>query len=286
MILAAMLAGGTAAVSCNKDEQGDKAGAAGKGKNKKPDTAGDGDGDSSGDGDGEKPVGDGDSGGSSGGGYTAVDSVDNPGKVKGTVTYKGTKKMGTLSIDKDTEICKHGGEPDESLVVSGSGQLKNAVVRIEGISKGKKWDHDKVTVDNKECMFHPRVQLVPTKGTVIAQNSDPVLHNTNLTLKMNGTGKTLANIALPKQGQQTEKKLKKQGGVISVTCDVHKWMQSFLYVSDSPYLAVTGDDGSFAIDQVPAGEYTAKVWHEALGEKEAKVKVDGGGEASVDFAFD
>jgi plastocyanin len=215
--------------------------------------------------------------------YKVLDSVENAGAVKGTVTYKGAKTMGNYQVDKDTEVCTSGGKPDESLIVS-DGKLRNAVVSIDGISQGKKWDSEAVTVDNKECVFAPRMQIAPAKGTIIAKNSDPVLHNTNLVLKMNGTGKTLANIALPKKDQTVEKKLKKEG-MVSVTCDVHKWMQGWVFVSPTPYAAVTGDDGAFSMGDVPPGEYDAKVWHETLGEKQAKVKVEAGGEATLDFEY-
>ncbi len=277
--IAALLAGSAIIVACTPDEQGKKAGAAGAGKNHKP----------GGDEPAATPSGDGEDGNKvavkSGTKYVGEDAVANAGTIKGTVTYKGSQKAGTLAIDKDTEVCKHGGESNEIIVASADGKLKNAVIYIEGIAKGKKWENDKVEVDNHECMFHPRVQLLPNGGAIVAKNSDPVLHNTNLTLKLNGTGKTLANIALPKQGQTAEKKMKK-AGVVSVTCDVHKWMQAYVFVSDNPYVAVSGDDGTFEIDEVPAGEYVAKIWHETLGEKEAKVKVDAGGQATLDIAFD
>lgn len=210
-------------------------------------------------------------------------SVDNGGTIKGTVTYTGSKAMGKYTVDKDTEVCTHGGEPDESLIVN-DGKLENAVVYIPDISEGKKWEIESVTVNNTECRFEPRMQIGRSKGIIIAKNSDPILHNTNFVLKMNGTGKTLANIALPKKDQTVEKKLKKDG-MVSVTCDVHKWMQGYVYVSPNPYAVITDKDGSFTMSEVPAGEYDATVWHETLGEKQAKVKVEAGGEATLDFEY-
>jgi hypothetical protein len=52
---------------------------------------------------------------------------------------------------------------------------------------------------------------------------------------------------------------------------------------DHPYFAVTGEDGSFSLKNVPPGDYTVTVWHEKLGTKEMKVTVMAKGAAGADF---
>lgn len=232
----------------------------------------------------ETPTGDGDKPTASGGEYKEVDAVANAGSIKGTITYTGSKQPEKLNVTKDPQVCKHGGEPDPNIVVK-DGKLKNAVIAItDEIKEGKKWASNKATVDNHECLFDPHVQVGKYKGEVEAKNSDPLLHNTNLALMEGGNTKTLANIALPKAGETQTKDIKK-AGIIAVKCDVHEWMHAWIYVSKHPYVAVSGDDGTFTIDGVPPGEYNVKVWHEVFGEKESKVKVDAGGAATLDHAF-
>jgi hypothetical protein len=63
------------------------------------------------------------------------------------------------------------------------------------------------------------------------------------------------------------------GDVVKFKCDVHPWMTGYLVVTDNPFHAVTGDDGSFTINNVPAGTYTVEAWHERLGTKQAQLTV-------------
>jgi hypothetical protein len=224
--------------------------------------------------------------------YTELDAVPSAGVIKGTVTYTGTKQPGKLQVTKDMQVCTHGGEPDGRLQLA-DGKLKNAVIAItDDIQRGKRWESSKALVDNKECLFDPRVQIGRYQGEVEAKNSDPVFHNANLARvdsnsganNSGGSSDMLANVALPLQGQSQTKSLKKSG-MVAVKCNVHEWMQAWIYVSKHPYAAVTQADGSYEIAGVPPGEYNAMVWHEELGQVSAKVKVPPGGTATLDHAF-
>jgi len=219
--------------------------------------------------------------------YVELDAVPGAGKIEGTITYAGNKQPSKLQVTKDAQVCTHGGEPDGSLQVS-DGKLKNAIVAItDDIPRGKRWASNKAVVDNKECLFDPRVQVGRYQGEVETKNSDPVFHNANLARvdsANKGNAEVLVNVALPMQGQTQTKNLKKSG-IVAVKCNVHEWMQAWIYVSKHPYAAVTQADGTFEIADVPPGEYNAMIWHEELGEVSVKVKVDSGGTATLDHAF-
>jgi hypothetical protein len=217
--------------------------------------------------------------------YSELDVVPGAGVLEGTVTYTGSKQPGKLAVTKDTRVCTHGGELDGSLRVSG-GKLENAVVALtDDIPRGKRWESSKAVVDNRECRFEPRVQIGRYQGPVEMKNSDPVFHNTNLAPVENANVTTLVNVPLPMQGQTQTKSLE-QSGIVAVGCNVHEWMKAWIYVSAHPYAAVTRADGTYEITGVPPGEYNALVWHEALGQVSAKVKVESGGTATLDPVFE
>ena len=72
-----------------------------------------------------------------------------------------------------------------------------------------------------------------------------------------------------------------------VQCDLHEWMIGSVFVHDSPYAALTAEDGSFSISDVPPGEYTLKTWHEILGNgPTAAVIVAANGELSQNLTFE
>ena len=91
---------------------------------------------------------------------------------------------------------------------------------------------------------------------------------------------TLFNVGLPNWRQVT-KRLDRPG-VVRIDCDVlHTWMSAAIVVSDSPYFAVTDENGGFNFDGLPPGEYELEVWHERLGPRRQRVRVAASGVMSV-----
>ena len=57
-----------------------------------------------------------------------------------------------------------------------------------------------------------------------------------------------------------------QPGVVVLGCNIHDWMVGYIYVSESPYYAITGADGEATISGMPGGDYTVRVWHPQLAD--------------------
>src|ERR1700722_4621556 len=53
-------------------------------------------------------------------------------------------------------------------------------------------------------------------------------------------------------------------GVVVLGCNIHDWMVGYIYVSETPFFAKTEGAGTAAIEDMPAGEYTVRVWHPSM----------------------
>ena len=49
-----------------------------------------------------------------------------------------------------------------------------------------------------------------------------------------------------------------KAGPVVLGCNIHDWMISYIYVSESPYFAKTGADGKAALIDLPPGKYTVR----------------------------
>ncbi len=50
-------------------------------------------------------------------------------------------------------------------------------------------------------------------------------------------------------------------GIVALGCNIHDYMQAYVYVGESPFLAVTDEQGIATFNELPAGGYQLKLWH-------------------------
>ena len=208
------------------------------------------------------------------------------GKITGKVTFSGTAPAaGKLKMDADP-VCA-AAHPDgaaaEDLVVGDGGSVQNVFVYVKEGAKGTfPAKTEPAVIDQKGCLYGPRVVGLQVGQPLKFLNSDPTLHNVHGMPKINAPW----NFAMPKFVKQKENKdLTKPEVMIHVKCDVHPWMSGYVGVLEHPFFAVTGKDGTFTIEGLPPGEYTVEAWQEKLGAQTAKVKVDAAAPAKQDFTF-
>ena len=205
-----------------------------------------------------------------GGGYE-VSAVTDGGSVGGTITVSGpTPKLPPRKIGKDPQVCGTADRQSQKLIINKTGGLKNAVVIVEGVKRGKATPAaaQSAEIDQNKCEYLPHVQVMAVNTEIALRNSDPILHNIQFFQGDN----SLFNIAQPVQGQVNKRKLEK-AGAIYVECAVHGWMQGNVIVVDNPYYAVTDENGKFSITDLSPGTYRVKIWHEYLGEMTREVTV-------------
>lgn len=213
--------------------------------------------------------------------------VSGGGSITGAIKFDGAApKQKTLSVNKDKKVCAKKPIKDESLVVKDGGVVW-AVVSLKGVKSGKKWSKSqkKATMDQKGCVYLPRVVVMKQKTKLLMKNSDKILHNVHT--HPGKTGNSVANIAQPKFKKKLRMSTRyfKKPGIMKVTCDVHDWMRGYIVVAENPYVGITGSGGKFEIKDVPAGSYTLEIWHEVLGKKSMKVSVKGGAATAVNVTL-
>ena len=159
----------------------------------------------------------------------------------------------------------------------------NAVVWIEGAKGGAPSGHanDKGgEMKSAQKRFQPRVVAVPTKGTVEFPNVDPIYHNV-----FSVSGDNRFDLGLYRSGASKSKTFD-EPGLVRVYCNIHPQMVGFVMVVDSDFTAVTGRDGTFQFDNVPAGPHTVRVWHEEGPEGKEPVTVGTGASAPLTIRID
>ena len=208
------------------------------------------------------------------------------GNIAGTVTFDGDPpKRKRIRMDADP-VCagSHSGPVlGQEVVVGDGGGLANVFVFVKDGLPDKEYPapSDTVIIDQKGCYYTPHVVGVQVGQPVQILNSDKTLHNVHGMPKKNAG----FNFAMPKFVKKKDHKFDSVETMVYVKCDVHPWMSSYIGVLPHPFFAVTGDDGKFEIDGLPAGKYTVEAWQETLGTQEATVEVAADGTATVDFNF-
>jgi hypothetical protein len=175
---------------------------------------------------------------------------------------------------------------EDTLVVGEKGELANVVVSIKADDspdlKGEV-PKDPAVLDQKGCMYQPHVLAMMVGQPLVVKNDDNFLHNVHSIAQENPN----FNFGQPnKDDGKTVDQAPKTHEYIHIKCDIHPWMSAYLAVFETPYFAVTGEDGTYTIKGLPDGEYTVQFWHEKLATTpiEAKVTIkDGKGELNHAF---
>jgi len=152
------------------------------------------------------------------------------------------------------------------LAVGKDKGVRHAFVYLDDVKSSESFrPRESLLVDQKDCQYAPHALIVPTGGKIEITNSDPILHNVNAHQITEQGSPTLFNIAQPVKGQKTAVDTSFKPGIVHLTCEAgHPWMSGYVYVSNHPYVTLTGNDGEFVIEGVPPGTYRIKMWHDGV----------------------
>ena len=212
------------------------------------------------------------------------------GTITGTVKLTGTPpKMKTIDMSKDPVCVKaHANNPAhlENVVVGPSGGLEYVVLYLsEGLAPAaaNQVPSTPQRYDQKGCMYVPHVIGVDVDQKIEITTSDPTTHNIHPLPKPGGPNIGW-NKSQPTGAPPIITSWKAEEVAIPIKCNIHPWMHGYHAVVKGPY-AVSDDNGSYSISNLPPGNYTVSAWHEEYGTQTQKVTVTAGKPATADFTF-
>ena len=206
--------------------------------------------------------------------------------LTGLVKFEGAApKMASIQMSADPYCqSQHASAPasDEDVVVGPGGELANVFVYIKDIKGNFPTPSSAVTIDQKGCQYHPHVNAVMVGQPLEIKNDDATLHNIHAL----PTANSQFNEGQPVQGMVSTKKLDKvEMTPFKIKCDVHGWMKSYMAVMPHPFYAVSQNNGTFTISNLPPGQYTVVAWHEKYGQQEQQVTVGAKESKALNFTF-
>jgi len=210
------------------------------------------------------------------------------GTLSGTVALAGGEAPAPARKEMSDEcIEKNGGEQehDQGIVVNDDGSLRNVFVYISKGLEGQDFPTPPrpVVIDERGCTYRPHVVGLMPGQPLKVTNTDRMLDNLHsypeVNRPINVTVLAFQREVVVREGFDEPEVM------IPLRCDVHRWQEAWIGVVAHPFFAVTGDGGSYALHDLPAGAYTVTAWHEELGTQSLQVTIADGASAAADFTF-
>ena len=194
------------------------------------------------------------------------------GRIEGTVrltaALRGPVASGVYPSRRVSAPAAHSGS-----------EMANVIVFVRNAPARQHLRALRATISQKDEAFTPRVLAVPAGSTVEFPNFDPYFHNVFSLSRA-------ASFDLgryPRGGSRS--RTFTTPGLVKVFCHIHSHMSASIMVFDHEHFRVPGPDGSFVLDDVPAGTWQLSAWHERIGESLRQVRVEPGGHARVEFSL-
>jgi RNA polymerase sigma factor (sigma-70 family) len=202
-----------------------------------------------------------------------------PAVVMGTVRLVGPVPPRRDPLAPDDPACPR----PEDVVAGPEGELADVAVWISDSTPPPARPAPEATVEQRGCWFQPRVQVIRTGQVVALLPGDTVVHR----VRAVAGDQLLFEGRVEPGAPPLRRAVAATGQVVTLGCDLHRDAQAFLIVQDTPYAAVTREDGRFTLSGVPPGRHTVDAWHERLGRTTAEVEVDAwpGATSSIRVTF-
>ncbi len=215
---------------------------------------------------------------------TTVVSSGAPGTFSGRVVFKGAAPSPKVMYEKgkapkQADVCSATGAiMVEDLLIGADNGIANAFIYLDKPPVGFKATPptEPIVFDQKNCTFLTHALICQVGQPIQITNDDDIPHNTkNFPEKNDNFNPTVGG---KNRVGETVVYKKAENKPVGVKCDFHAWMSAYHLPIAHPFGAVTDKDGNFKIENLPAGNYQFKIWHERAdggrgGYLESKYKV-------------
>lgn len=154
----------------------------------------------------------------------------------------------TLAAQLQVQVQHSSGQPVAGAVVFLESAAASAAVKPGATAN----------IIQRNTTFIPEVLVIPRGTAVTFPNQDTVRHH-------------VYSFSPIKQfeiklyvGTPTDPVVFEQSGVAALGCNIHDQMIAWVVVLDTPYYSYSADNGLAVLNDVPAGDYTLRVWHKTL----------------------
>lgn len=208
------------------------------------------------------------------------------GEIKGTILLQGAPPSPQkILLSGEPECAQLNPNSLESPVVTtgANGDLGNVAVYIKSGLANYHFDTPQtpVELEQKNCMYQPRVLALMTNQVLDIQNEDPIQHNVHPTPHENPA----FNMTQVIHGAPIQKTFANPELAIRFMCNLHPWMRAYVFVFSHPYFDVTTTAGTFDLKNVPPGTYTIEAWQERYGTQDQTVTLAPKETKSITFSF-
>jgi len=142
-------------------------------------------------------------------------------------------------------------------------------------------------IEQRDIRFVPYVTVVPVGGSVRFTNLDSYDHHVR-----SQPGGPLGSVAPAKEfefrlspkrkGNHVSPDLKLDvAGTVLIGCHLHNSMRGHLYVSNTPWYAVSDEQGKVNIEGIPDGQAEIRLWHPDQVTEQAGQKLQMAGNATA-----
>ncbi|HSQ99459.1 MAG TPA: methylamine utilization protein [Sphingomicrobium sp.] len=156
--------------------------------------------------------------------------------------------------------CAYAAEVVATVTDDAGQPIKDAVVvavPVDGTMHIPSHPHAQI-LDQIDKEFVPKVKAIVAGTPIIFPNHDNVRHQVY-------SFSPAKRFELPLYaGVPAKPVVFDKPGVVVLGCNIHDWMIGYVYVSESPWFATTGTDGTATIADIPPGAYALRVWHPQL----------------------